>query len=122
MQTSSNQTARWSTKKRARKVKLTEGGRCSVLCHQQKNLRRLLSGCRHADAESAVSSGPMHVLRHAGVGSKKVARRTTQSFVLTAWTLKTIWNLSGAIVAAPLSDPLMNCAEVNHSCKAHIAS
>ena len=35
--------------------------------------------CRHADAESAVSSGTMHVLRHAGLGSKKVACRTAQS-------------------------------------------
>ena len=40
---------------------------------------RLLSGCGHAHAESAVGSVAVRWLRHADLGTEEIARRTAQN-------------------------------------------
>ena len=42
-------------------------------------MRRLLSGCRHAHAESAVGSASMRWLRRADLGSEEIAYRIAQN-------------------------------------------
>jgi hypothetical protein len=57
---------------------LTEGV-VSVLCRKSPNVLRLLSGCRYADAESAVGSPAMRLLQRTDLGSERGACRTIQN-------------------------------------------
>ena len=45
---------------------------------RRANVLRLLSGCRHAHAESAIGSASMRGLRRADLGSEEIAYRAAQ--------------------------------------------
>jgi hypothetical protein len=54
----------------------------NVVCHRRPNMRRLFSGCRHAEAEGAVGPAEMHTLPRTDLGSEKGACRLAQSVSL----------------------------------------